>query len=136
MDRIEHINDERKKAIIDKLKKEKAERMKKRIERFENMRPFRNVDDIPEIPIMDDKAQYENVVVKNLIRCGAIPKDKLVIGKTYIGKCRNANEAVWNGRHFEYKRFKFGYMMDDVINHFQDDNGYDLFVPIQEKDEP
>ena len=96
------------------------------------MKPFETEDDIPELPIVD-KEEYEEVIVKNLIRCGAIPKDKLEVGKTYIGTCRNTNEAIWNGICFDYKRYKFGTWYDDRINHFQDDNGYDLFVPIKEK---
>ena len=118
--------------IIERLKKEKEQRKKDRIERFKTMKKVKTEDDIPELPIID-KEQYEEVVVKNLIRCGAIPKDKLEVGKTYIGACRNANEATWNGKEFEYKRYKFGTWYDDTINHFQDDNGYDLFVPIREK---
>ena len=29
-------------------------------------------------------------------------------------------------------RYKFGWR-EDTINHFEDDNGYDLFVPIKEQ---
>ena len=58
------------------------------------------------VPIMRNKEDYEKYVVKNFIRCGAIPKKDLVIGKTYIGSCRNAGEAVWLGKQFEYDRYK------------------------------
>lgn len=85
------------------------------------------------VPIMRNKEDYEKYVVKNFIRCGAIPKKDLVIGKTYIGSCRNAGEAVWLGEQFEYNRYKFGYTFKEKINHFEDDNGYDLFVPLHEK---
>lgn len=85
------------------------------------------------VPIMRNKEDYEKYVVKNFIRCGAIPKKDLVIGKTYIGSCRNAGEAVWLGEQFEYDRYKFGYTFKEKINHFEDDNGYDLFVPLREK---
>ena len=114
-----------------KLLEEREQRKKDRIERWNKLKPFETVDDIPEIPILDDKALYENVIVKNLIRCGAIPKDKLEVGATYEGTCRNADKAVWNGKCFDYKRYKFGEWEDAKINHFQDDNGYDLFVPIK-----
>lgn len=36
-----------------------------------------------------------------------IPKNELVVGKEYIGNCRNSNKAVWKGDHFEYQRYKF-----------------------------
>jgi hypothetical protein len=85
------------------------------------------------VPIMRNKEDYEKYVVKNFIRCGAIPKKDLVIGKTYIGSCRNAGEAVWLGEQFEYDRYKFGFTFKEKINHFEDDNGYDLFVPLREK---
>ena len=85
------------------------------------------------VPIMRNKEDYEKYVVKNFIRCGAIPKKDLVIGKTYIGSCRNASEAVWLGEQFEYDRYKFGFTFKEKINHFEDDNGYDLFVPLYEK---
>lgn len=85
------------------------------------------------VPIMRNKEDYEKYVVKNFIRCGAIPKKDLVIGKTYVGSCRNAGEAVWLGECFEYDRYKFGCTFKEKINHFEDDNGFDLFVPLHEK---
>lgn len=74
-------------------------------------------------------------VQDELIKHGAIPIDKLEVGKTYIGSCRNASEAVWLGDKFEYQRYKFGSTFPEKINHFQDDDGYDVFVPIKVKDE-
>ena len=67
----------------------------------------------------------------NLIRCGKKKKKDLIIGKTYLGECRNADRAVWNGEVFIYQRTKFGYTYPENINHFEDDNGFDLFVPIK-----
>ena len=122
---------------LEKVKQEllarKANEKKLLIDKWNNLKPFVTVDDIPDLPILKDKEEYERVVVTNLIRCGAIPKEQLEVGATYEGNCRNATEAVWNGKQFEYKRYKFGTWFDDKINHFQDDNGYDLFVPIKKK---
>ena len=73
--------------------------------------------------------------IPNFIWCGAIPKTQLEVGKTYIGSCRNASEATWKGDHFTYKRYKFGNTFEEDINHFEDDDGYDLFVPIKLKDD-
>lgn len=69
-----------------------------------------------------------------LIKRGAIPIHKLEVGKTYIGCCRNASEAVWQGDNFVYQRYKFGTTYPEKINHFQDDDGYDVFVPIKAKE--
>lgn len=103
------------------------------IEYWNNLKEFKNEDYIPDIPIISEEI-YKTIIIPNIIRCGGISKKDLIIGKTYIGSCRNSNEATWDGNKFNYKRYKFGYMIDDKINHFEDDNGYDLFVPIKIKE--
>lgn len=96
------------------------------------MKSFLTIEDIPSVPKMQTPEDYEEYVVKNYIRCGAIPKKDLIVGKTYSGGCRNASEATWNGKVFVYKRNKFGFIYEEEINHFEDDDGCDLFVPIKE----
>lgn len=123
---LKHID--KKRLEMTRLKMEMEAAM---VDRFSNLKPFETVDDIPDIPKVNDPLIYEEVIVKNLIRCGAIPKDKLEIGATYEGNCRNFEQAKWDGKVFWGKRYKFGELIDDKINHFQDDNGYDLFVPIK-----
>ena len=120
--------------VKDKLKKEKEERYNTVLNHWKERKPFRDEDDIPPIPIVLPK-DYEEIIVPNIIRCGGIPKDKLIVGKTYIGDCRNAREAVWDGEKFTYMRTKFGSTYPETINHFQDDDGYDLFVPLKINDE-
>ena len=120
--------------VKDKLKKEKEERYNTVLNHWKERKPFRDEDDIPPIPIVLPK-DYEEIIVPNIIRCGGIPKDKLIVGKTYIGDCRNATEAVWDGEKFTYMRTKLGSTYPETINHFQDDDGYDLFVPLKIKDE-
>lgn len=120
--------------VKDKLKKEKEERYNTVLNYWKERKPFRDEDDIPPIPIVLPK-DYEEIIVPNIIRCGGIPKDKLIVGKTYIGDCRNAREAVWDGEKFTYMRTKFGSTYPETINHFQDDDGYDLFVPLKIKNE-
>ena len=120
--------------VKDKLKKEKEERYNTVLNHWKERKPFRHEDDIQPIPIVLPK-DYEEIIVPNIIRCGGIPKDKLIVGKTYIGDCRNAREAVWDGEKFTYMRTKFGSTYPETINHFQDDDGYDLFVPLKIKDE-
>lgn len=62
-----------------------------------------------------------------------IPKTELEIGKDYKGICRNSNSATWDGKRFTYLRYKFGSYYEDHINHYEDDDGYDLFIPIKSK---
>jgi hypothetical protein len=86
------------------------------------------------VPCCQNKNE-EKFVQDTLIAHGAIPLDQLEVGKTYIGECRNAGEAVWLGDKFEYQRYKFGFTFPEKINHFQNDDGYDVFVPIKVKEE-
>ena len=69
---------------------------------------------------------------KELYSKGIISKNNLQKNRYYQGKCRNTNVALWNGYEFVYMRTKFGHVSIDTINHFEDDNGYDLFIPIEE----
>ena len=60
-----------------------------------------------------------------------IPKSELIPDKEYKGVCRNTSKAIWNGEKFIYKRHKFGTTYNEEINHYEDDDGYDVFVPIE-----
>ena len=99
-------------------------------EYWENLQPFECIDDIPSPPIVPEE-EYK-LYVEKLISCGAIPKKDLVPGKKYIGYCRNARVATWDGEKFTYPRTKFWYEYDEEINHFEDDDGYDLFITVWE----
>lgn len=124
-------NNDEKIETLKKLKEEEiANREKRRKEYWENMEPFTEPYDVPSLPQVS-KEEWENFYVPHLIRCGAIPKDQLEVGAAYYGDCRNASEAVWDGEKFTYQRYKFGFTFPEKINHFQDDDGYDLFVPIK-----
>lgn len=118
--------------IIEKYKKENTPELRKQrmIDSLNNMKPFTD-EYIPHPPITD-KETYDEIVIPNFIRCGAIPTDKLIKGKTYFGSCRNASEATWDGEKFTYIRHKFGTSYPETINNFDNDDGYDLFVPIRQ----
>ena len=120
--------------IKNKLIREKEERYENTLEYWKKRKKFKDEDDIPDIPIVLPQ-DYRDVIIPNIIRCGGIPKKKLIVDKTYIGSCRNASEAVWNGEDFTYLRRKFGYTYRENINHFEDDDGSDLFVPIKIKED-
>lgn len=122
---------------IDKIKQklisDKEQRYSECLKYWQNRKPFINEHDIPDIPITS-KEDYKNIIIPNIIRCGGIPKSELIIHKIYIGSCRNTTEAEWTGKNFIYCRHKFGTEFIDEINHFEDDDGYDLFIPIKVKD--
>lgn len=61
----------------------------------------------------------------------AIPKSELVKGEIYQGECRNSEKAKWDGDKFLYTRTKFGSTYIEAIHHFEDDDGYDVFVPMK-----
>jgi hypothetical protein len=64
---------------------------------------------------------------------GMIAIGELEDGAHYYGTCRNAKVAVWclAIRKFIYWRHKFGARFAESIEHPQNDNGFDLFIPIQ-----
>ena len=119
--------------IKDELQNSRKERYDSVLGYWKERKPFKDENSIPDIPIVS-KEDYDNIIVPNIIRCGGIPKENLVPGETYIGSCRNATEAVWDGERFTYQRTKFGSTYPEKINHFQDDDGYDVFVPIRIKE--
>lgn len=86
---------------------------------------------------MENKELEHNIKVFALTHnvpiesCQAIPKKDLVVGETYQGECRNASEAEWNGKTFTYMRHKWGSTYPEDITHYEDDDGYDVFVPIK-----
>lgn len=127
----ESITNERK-ILVQKMMLQ-ADEIRQRIrDHWNNLEPFNgDPEKVPDLPMWDD---YKGFCVPKLIECGAIPKKDLVVGAKYLGTCRNADTAVWNGTVFEYQRYKFGMYFDDKINHFEDDNGYDLFVPVKRID--
>lgn len=64
----------------------------------------------------------------------SIPKQSLVDGGYYIGKCRNSVAARWNQATgtFFYWRVKFGIVFIEDVQHPEDGatNKFDYFVPI------
>jgi hypothetical protein len=125
---------------FDKLKEKNKlvieERRKQIKEYWRTREPFKDVNDIPNLPIVDEK-EWKEFYIPRLIELGAIPKDKLVDGVVYDGDHRNAQRARWiqNENRFQYIRHKFHFIYYDYCNHFEDDNRYALFVPIKVSDD-
>ena len=122
---------ERLEALQQKIELEKTERQKRIREYWENLPKFENPEDVPDIPRAEEK-EYREFYIPKLIAAGAIPKKDLVDGQFYFGEYRNANVGKWVAEKntFEYWRYKFGFRIDEC-NHFEDDNGFALFVPIR-----
>lgn len=89
------------------------------------------------------KGWYQRMVAQRFI----IPKANLKDGCWYIGRCRNANFAQWDGTHkfpeaihephksqtgcFVHWREKFDRTFVETINHPEDDDEFDLFWPVE-----
>ena len=94
------------------------------------LKAFKDEDDVPPLPHMNE------FFTNRLIELGAIPKNKLEDGIWYYGNYRNTALGKWNHttQKFDHYRWKFGWQTDDC-NHFEDDNGYALFVPLRKANE-
>jgi hypothetical protein len=113
-------------AQLTQIKEERKQRIK---EYWENLPKINTPRDVPELPRVDIQ-EWKDYYVPKLIEAGAIPKKDLVEGQYYIGEHRNARVAKWNGKEFVYMRTKFQNVFEDTCNHFEDDDGFALFVPI------
>lgn len=56
-----------------------------------------------------------------------LPKAALEKGAYYIGVCRNANVARWDGEKFWHWRVKWGRRFLEEIRHREDDKTFDVF---------
>jgi hypothetical protein len=123
--------DEKKDLVKANMEKEKAERKEAMIKYWNELKPFETPADVPNIPRVDEK-EYKEFYVPRLIAAGAIPKADLVDNQFYFGDYRNANVGKWLAEKnvFEHWRYKFGFRIDEC-NHFEDDDGFALFVPIR-----
>lgn len=87
--------------------------------------------------VADEGLLYGEITPDTLNRLcalGMIGKHELEDGKYYYGDCRNANTAMWDTAQdcFVYQRTKFNQTFPETIKHPSDDDGFDVFLPIQE----
>ena len=113
-------------AQLIQIREERKQRIK---EYWENLPKINTPRDVPDLPRVDIQ-EWKDYYVPKLIKAGAIGKKDLVEGQYYIGEHRRANVAKWDGKEFIYNREKFGNVYEDKCNHFEDDDGFALFVPI------
>lgn len=109
----------------EKWLKEKEEKVK---EYWKTLKPFEKSTDVPHLPIPLDEF-YTN----KLIELGAIKKSDLKDGVWYYGNYRNSRFGKWNSNEnvFDHIRYSFGFYWDKC-NHFEDDDGFAIFVPLRE----
>lgn len=102
-------------------------RDKKIREYWMNREPFLNESDVPDLP-----KPLTDFFINRLIELGAIPKSELEDGEWYYGNYRNSEFGKWSSsdNKFHIIRYKFGHRWDNC-KHFEDDDGYALFVPLR-----
>lgn len=59
-----------------------------------------------------------------------LSKDSLIAGEYYIGFCRNARIARWDGTQFWHWRQKFSSRFVESIKHPDDEPFFDVFQPV------
>ena len=76
---------------------------------------------------------FSGEVIKYAVANGFfLGKKDLKDGSVYKGNCRNASYALWHNGKFHYIREKFGHSFIEDINHPEEDDGFDLFIPEEE----
>lgn len=77
---------------------------------------------------------FTSEVLEKLENLGMVAKRDLVDGVYYYGSCRNARVVKWDkdSNMFWYMRHKFGHVFKESICHPEDDDGFDLFMPVGE----
>jgi hypothetical protein len=123
---------ERYEKLVVTAKANDIDREARRITAWNNLKHFEKPDDVPKIP-QCPKDEYDAFYIPRLIGAGAIPKKDLIDQQVYIGNHRRCTVAKWDNatNKFMYWRNKFGCVFLETCNHFEDDDGYALFVPIK-----
>ena len=132
---LKYTEEERRKKFEEFVAKDIEATKKRRqqeLEAWNHLKPFQDPQDVPQIPQVTEEV-YKTFYVPRLIEAGAISKNDLIDGQVYIGDHRRCIAGKWNAKHnkFEYNRDKWGGMIPDTCNHFEDDDGFALFVPIK-----
>lgn len=106
-----------------------ADFLDKRIKEYwMELKPFNVAEDIPNLP-----KNLNEFYINKLIELGSIPKNKLTNEFWYYGNYRITNYGRWDEKNqvFHIIRFKFNQHFMEQCNHFENDDGFALFVPLR-----
>lgn len=95
-------------------------------EYWNGLKKFTEPVDVPKLPI-----PLTDFHVRRLKELGAMAKGQLVTDQWYIGDHRCVTVARWDGSRFTYIKQEFNFRFFEECNHFEDDDGYSLFVPLR-----
>lgn len=130
------LNEMSKEEFLEFVAQQKAVAIKSsreaHLKQWNNLPKFESIWQVPQLPKVDDPEVWASFYVVKLIEAGAIPKSLLKDREYYIGDHRRAQVAQWlaDENRFVYMRRKFDQVFEDKCNHFEDDDGFSLFVPI------
>lgn len=113
--------------------KRKKEDIKREQEMWENLKHFLGPGGfVPPLP-----RNFTEYHINKLLDCGAIDKKNLEDGVWYFGDYRNAKFGRWDAEKekFYHRNYTMGGFRWDECNHFMDDDGAALFVPIRKATE-
>lgn len=121
------------KIIKEEFVKQKESTIAVEKSRWENLKTFGKVSDVPKLPVVAEE-EWKEYYVPKLIKAGAISKVHLIDGHFYEGDHRNARYAKWDQEKnvFLYWRQKFTSCFIDSCEHFEDYSHFAVFVPIKE----
>lgn len=117
--------------LINQIRESKKKRKTELRRIWDSLTKFESEKDVPELPITSQK-EWEDYYIPKLIESGAVPKKDLKHGEYYIGSHPKTNIARWNSLS---SKFEFWNQNEpptiSECNHFEDDDGHILFVPIK-----
>lgn len=94
---MEKNYDDIKNKLLLRAEQERLERNVMLIDHWNNLKPFKTPNDVPNIPVVDH-TKYHEFFVPRLIAAGAIPKTELIDNQVYIGEHRRCNVAIWDAK--------------------------------------
>ena len=112
--------------------RQKQEREEAELRRWDNLPRLEKREDVPTLPRVEEQ-EWKEFYVPRLIKAGAIPLVELQDGAVYEGDHRCGKVARWHEekQEFEYPDWEFNVKTTARCNHFENDDGFALFVPLK-----
>lgn len=95
---------------------------------WNDLKPFKFAEHVPALP-----TPLTDFYINRLIDLGAISLTELEDSNWYYGNYRNSNFGKWDDKNkiFHIIRYKWSSFHWDECKHFQNDDGFALFVPLR-----